>query len=576
MKRLGPTRTTVAAVAGLLWAVSFGAVRDFVWADLREGMISLRGLSATVRGLVLLGFGLLAAMLGSMLLSDVWRAWMPLLPAVNGVVGRGSLLPIGLLPATLFVLSVAWAFFLAGALHSHWAIRVGVLLVYLLSTGLWLLTLIFSVQSSLSSLAGPMLLLALVGLLFVLLLFALSIRWRPSAGLTFVLLFCGIALTHVLAQAQDVQEWRALGMPVMLAKLSVSLVLLQMLAIPLLLMIGVDIAGFTQQASTWVVQIVVQRLPGWGIWVVLLGVLGWRLQGVAMEAVDHFRGGVSLAAVQPYLGAAGVLGWSLLLTVLARWRDSGGDNRLSGPGIEAAVDQYAGYVVVAVAVVQMVAVQMVAVNFGDWDTVFLTGGVALGLALLLILRGRSNLGLYLGLVGALHLWSALTEPDGLLGALHWDAAEMVDFWWVVFCVGVGLAWTVRGVWDRGRAARLLFLLLATALLRQVDFIEDPFSPFLAFAGIGFVAFGVAWDALTIGSWANVSTPALPRTGRIFLYLGYVLLTVTVVNWAVASHDLRTIGFFTGDFAVVGFTRFGLPFLYALFVLTGMGDEEWEA
>jgi hypothetical protein len=138
---------------------------------------------------------------------------------------------------------------------------------------------------------------------------------------------------------------------------------------------------------------------------------------------------------------------------------------------------------------------------------------------------------------------------------------------VLFFALVALWWLARGTLTNERAARLLFLVLITALLRQTDFIENPFSPFFGFAGIAFIAFGIVWDSLTIGSWANVGTPTLPRISRIFLYVGYVLLTVTVVNWALTTHDLWTVGRFTGDWAVAGLRRFGVPMLYAIYAVT---------
>jgi hypothetical protein len=105
------------------------------------------------------------------------------------------------------------------------------------------------------------------------------------------------------------------------------------------------------------------------------------------------------------------------------------------------------------------------------------------------------------------------------------------------------------------------------LLRQTDFISNRFSPFVASGGLGFIALGLVWDALTIGAWANVGSHGLPRVSRIFLYLGYVLMTVTVVNWAVASHDLEAVGRLTGDVGLVGLEAFGKPLLYTIFVLT---------
>ena len=60
---------------------------------------------------------------------------------------------------------------------------------------------------------------------------------------------------------------------------------------------------------------------------------------------------------------------------------------------------------------------------------------------------------------------------------------------------------------------------------------------------------------------------MPRTARILLYLGYALLSVTVINWVVASHDLFSVRLFTGGGAMLGFTAFGRPMLYAVIVAT---------
>jgi len=49
-----------------------------------------------------------------------------------------------------------------------------------------------------------------------------------------------------------------------------------------------------------------------------------------------------------------------------------------------------------------------------------------------------------------------------------------------------------------------------------------------------------------------------------------LMTVTVVNWAVASHDLEAVGRLTGDVGLVGLEAFGKPMLYTIFVLTLAG------
>jgi hypothetical protein len=82
-----------------------------------------------------------------------------------------------------------------------------------------------------------------------------------------------------------------------------------------------------------------------------------------------------------------------------------------------------------------------------------------------------------------------------------------------------------------------------------------------------IALGLVWDALTIGFWANNDSPGLPRVSRILLYLGYILFSIAVLNWSVATHDILQIDFFTGQAALGGFGLFGKPLIYAIFAVT---------
>ncbi len=106
-------------------AIALEAARDFVWADIKAGLIDLRGLSRVTRGLIFLGFTLTALMIALVLFSDLWRATSELIPRSNSQPGRGTLIPLPLLPSALFLLSMAWSFALTGALHSHWTLRLG-------------------------------------------------------------------------------------------------------------------------------------------------------------------------------------------------------------------------------------------------------------------------------------------------------------------------------------------------------------------------------------------------------------------------------------------------------------------
>ena len=203
--------------------------------------------------------------------------------------------------------------------------------------------------------------------------------------------------------------------------------------------------------------------------------------------------------------------------------------------------------------------------------VLLAGALVAAGAVRMARRGRRSLALYLGIFGAMHLWFEATNPSRPLAALGWRGSEPEDFWWTAILAGTAAAWAVRRSLTRERAVALLGLVSMTWLLRQTDILDDPYSPlFFGYSGIGFLAFGILWDVLTAGSWANQGTEGLPRVSRVLMYVGYVLLTVAVANWALTGHDLTAVGQFTGDTAIVGLERFGKPILFGVFFLTLLG------
>jgi hypothetical protein len=200
-------------------------------------------------------------------------------------------------------------------------------------------------------------------------------------------------------------------------------------------------------------------------------------------------------------------------------------------------------------------------------------GAALALAVRLILRRFVSAGassapaaLYLGIFGATGLWFYLTLLGSIFGALVWRGSDPVVFWWTFGIAAVAVIRLVHRQMEAGQVLRLLFATLILFLMGQTGFVESRFSPLLGFAGIGFVAFGIVWDALTGASWVNANSAGLPRAGRVFLYVGYMLLTVTILNWALAAHDLGSISALTGGAVDTGYATFGKPLLYGVLAL----------
>ncbi|MGQ9903082.1 MAG: hypothetical protein ACUVRU_01840 [Anaerolineae bacterium] len=586
-RRLKPTPITLGALLGLIWALTFGAVRDFVWADLKAGLIDLRGLSRVTRGLILFGFALMALMIGLLLFNDFWRASADLVPLTNSLAGRGTLAPLSLLPATLFLLAMAWSFALAGALHSHWAIRLGVVSLFALVSVTWI-----GAKISLGSPWG-----GLVALAGVIVFILVRQRRQPRLGIEFSVLLGLVSLTFLFPQAQGVADWRISGTPLLVSKVNGHVLTLSALILPLLLLVGLSMANFTYMAAGWTVRIVQDRLPHIAVFGLLAIALTLRLHNVLATAIETFIRAPE-QEVWAFLGALGMpacigIAWWGARRLAVRTTEP---EPLSSQGVLNAADRAAlpliiGYTLVQLYIFVMLDLvmafvanvpnlevsamaQLAASAYADflnnqytpvWRVVFF--GLVVVAGITQARRGRQSLAVYLCAFGLTALWIEMADIGRPLSLLTWYGPAYTDFWWVIIFGVVALAWLIRRELTPARAAALLLVVLVSGLLRQTDFINNRFTPFFGFAGVGFVAFGLIWDALTAGSWANVSSPGLPRAGRIFLYLGYVLLTVTLVNWALTTHNLSQTAQLTGDAATFGLDRFGKPMLYAIYLTT---------
>ncbi|HSH39679.1 MAG TPA: hypothetical protein VK993_12960 [Chthoniobacterales bacterium] len=576
-----PSPIAIAGLIGLLWTVSSRALRDFIWADLCEGMLDLRTLPRNSRRLARAGLVVLGVVIAALLFNDFWRANSPLIALTGSRIFRGQLVPIGLLPMTLFLLVVAWSFVLAGALHSHWVLRVVFLLLYELNAIGWLNS-VFAGEDRMTIWLGGG---ATAGVALV-----FTLRWRAPARpvLEFAAIFALVSVIFLLAQRRELQTQQLFGIPTGLAKISFNVQFLGGLITPLLLLIGMNIADFTRRASHWTGDILTARAPRLAALVTLALLFAWRWFFAITETIEH-AGKVSTQ--EQFNGLLGALG-DVAVVALIWWltgrlhRDTPDEETMASevePWTRPLVLTYTAVQLVTffiVALLMAVAVgrwaepvQIALFGLVDqltdkitdpWHLLFSAG--ALALSLWLARKGRRGLSLYLGILGALHLWWNATTRGNVLGALHGVTNQDVELWWMVVFSAAAMWWIMRRELTAERVTRLVVLLLILTLMRQRDFIENPFSPFFGFAGIFFIAFSLVWDISTSGSWTNVESPNLPRISRVFLYLGSILLTATVLNWSVTIHDLDTVEKFTGGAALVGFDRFGKPLLYATFAI----------
>ena len=581
--RPGPARAAAMSVGRSTFGTFSDAMRLLVIEDLRPGVVHVGDLPRLTRTLAWLGFILLFVGVGMLFFNQPLREAFPLLPMVGGTTGRGELVPFVLIPVTIFILSVAWGFMLAGALHSRLMVKLAILLLYLVVAGVWTVSTVTSIPGTLLSTGA---------LLVVPVFFFVRRKAKAAPAAEFGVLLVLVALTFGVSQIYAIDAWRTSGVPGVLANVPTLLYTFDMLVIPLMLYLGVDIAEFVHKTATWASGLTDIWAGRRVLYAILFLLLGWRLVSVVMEAAG--RVGKSSPADQAAAYAGALV---IPLCVGAVWwliRRYGGDpvtvETLVDTAKRVALPLIAIYLglqgieIFVVLVGGLLALLFVRLGLGgpgdpggilglvdglinqdaNWQT--LIASVAIVAAVILARRGRPTLALYLGIVGANALWISLTNPGRPLDFFAWSGLEPVDFWWVVTFAAVAGYWAARGTLTEIRTRRLVLLVLITLLMRQTGFIEDPFSPVLGFTGVGMIALGLIWDALTIGFWANEGSRGLPRASRIWLYLGYILFSIAVLNWAVASHDILQVDFFTGQAALGGFGIFGKPLIYAIFAV----------
>jgi hypothetical protein len=574
-----------------------GGLREFVWSDLRSGFIDLRRLSRPVRAIIWLGFGLTILSLLLLTQTPALRALFPLYTSVTPVPGRGLHIPIMLFPLSLFLLSLAWTYVLTGARRCHWPIRWGVLLLYTLNVASWLATLLVSDPWAV----------AVGAFLFanVLICFFWPDPGEQRVAFIFAINLIAVGGFYAVVQTPLVLQDQASGLPIGKTVLEGNLRSLATLAIPLLILIGLDIADFTVHASTWLSQAATALFARPFLVLLTTLLIAW----LAWQCIDWLR---AQQALQGWSSLVWMLTGSFGL-VLILWIIWGILARISKP-VAVGLDQLtSGASAIAAALViafllpllttflyleiaqvlESVAVQLQTGFYGNyprfvaWATSFYAGAsafsstmltyldhwqrfcalLAIVLALYLARKKHHASALYAVTAGINYLWVDATRPGHWLQRLGWSSSETVVLAWVVVVIIFVAIWLWKRQLSAHRLRHLLLITLILTLLRQTDLIASPLNPLFNLAGVGALAVGLSWDLLTAGSWANEHSAWLPQTSRIFLYLGYVLLTVMLVNWAVAAHDFTLLDRFTGEAALTGLALLGYPYLFVVIYLT---------
>lgn len=588
-----PRGAPAVRAARLVVDAVIGFVREFLWGSLREGAIRLTGMSAAMGTVVVLSAALLVLTTISFTAGDLLRTGRDLLVIPGGVSGRGSLVPEPLVPLTFAVVAVGCALLLSGALHATLPIRIGVLVLYAT-----IATAFMGLASTLESTSGIPVWPAWLLLLAVIAVY--GVRWRaaPRPAAEFALLLTLVGGTLAISALGLVRSDEITGRGFALQQLDLLLGLLVGLSIPLLLVAGLDTIGFGLDATTWLIGFLGRRLTLWAAFVALGVLVAWRLYDIVGLTIDDLRDG---GAAETLLSVVGAL--VLVAAIWAYWYLL---RRLAGraPGQEAdedAIDHasarvrlplgfaYVGITFVLFPVLLLLnalshfgvgedaavfeGIGAVAAFMGT-DLAVTTYRVLLAVVMLavgawLARRGNTTLAIFIGAIGVSDLVAQAFANVDALGSLLWDGPHPLDVAWMATFVGAGLWWALRRSLTLARAERLAFLILLGALLSHFDFVADPLAPVLGFAGIGFVVFGFVWGFLTGGAWTNQDSARFPRPSRVYLYLGYSLLSIALLNWFSVTHDVGQLSSMQAA-GENGVTLLGYPLLYALFMLVLAG------
>lgn len=560
----------IRTLLGPLWVTTF---RDPV----RTGRLRLDGLSFAERQLARAGLVMLVLLLVSMLFGDVWRHGT-LLP--QGLQDDPRFVPEALVPVAMAAAFLAFVMVVWGALDAAPSVRLLVAAGYALTASTLMRSTIIQQDDTwllrhgqtvlYVAFATPFGALVLSALLHPLVRRSARLRRATTAVLRVVCLagFVTMPVVHlVLAHQAAERGFQGNAQTLLLS----AFTNIENLLLALVFLTAVAIVDFATDVSTSLAE-PMRSTPRrwWGLlrWGLLALVLV-KLWFVVGHHADYWR---TLVTYQPETLArtSAVLA---LLAGLAAWV-----HRVLPPGPEAVVDEVkerltilSTVVLVAAAFVLVLLVGLgilvAVVGNSDW-AVRLAGHYPLAraneIALLVVSVGAVALGWRLAhrrtssprarevgsgllLMGA---WNAPAWAVQLLGLRFGFSFQTIDLAVTLAVLG----WLVVR-WRRVDAAHAS-LLLAVAVFSWLVLSRGDYLSFLGgllhLPAVVVVVFGILYTMLSGSGFTAESSRRLPRESRTLMFVGYLLLSVTILTWQVIIHQESAI---SGE---AGFYYLGLP------------------
>lgn len=542
-------------------------VRAFLHAtvidDVQQNRIRLSGLPPLIRMLGMVIIGLLGLTTVLMVFAGNLRAAFRMIVITTESYPNGLLLPSTAIGLILFLLCMAWSFLLVAIQHSAWWIKVPGVCIHLFLIGTWIINL---AQSEIW----------LFGAVMGVIIIQTIIILRPSRGhLVRSWVFIAVCESVILALPHVVylHQYQESGIGLLFTSVANFIQSQFAFVTPMLFLVGISMAQAALNISEWGTH-TAQHIGARTLFGVLIACVLWRLfliEDYAIPDLDILIGLLLYCA-----GFIAIIYGIRILQPQFSPTSNGITDTLERSAPWMIVAHLAPLIIQIIVINMFGLIAMIAVLLGydisallntfsqiitqrSSEIQFVIALILIAYALQIWRQGMYLRGAFFGIT-AYHLawrvavnYLGLTVPNVLI--------EHVFF-------GGALVYTVIG-WLRGTLTIIqlrgfLFVTICSALLLNADFLNNPLSPFLGFAGIIFIAIGVVWDVLFGSRWVNVDTAQYPRPVRLFFYLGYSLLTTILAFWAVLSQNTGMTNLLTGDIALLAMHTFATPILHLFY------------
>lgn len=563
-------RSATQTMLGPLWVTTF---REPV----RTGRLRLDGLSFAERQLARIGLVTMVLLLGSLLFVGLWRRGNLLHLAV---VEDPQFVPEGLVPVTLIAFFVALALIMWGAMDAAVSVRLLVAVLYVTTVALLGAPTTFAVGDSWMLEHGPTVL--RVGF------------WAP---------FGALLLSALLSRLARVDRWATpvlravcllgfaamlvslIGMHVAFAEagfggnvqstLHSGFTTIDSFLIPLIFVAAVAVVDFATDVSTSVAEPLASAPPRWGS-LLRYAVVGLLLVKLWVEVVSERDYWTTYLTHQPLAVARTVLviGMLALVTAVAHRKAARPD--------DSAVDEMKEKLTLGGAFVTTVAgiVGITLLGFAelvlavsskgwaidvagaypvgpvaDWVPV-IASVAALVVGVRLLRTGSRRLGTARSgeLGSGLVILGAWNLPAGVLNLTDFSFGFSYPTVDVVVTLAVLVWLLVR--WSRVGAAEASLLVAVVVfswlVMSRGDYISY-LGGLLGLPGTVVLVFGILYTLFSGSSFASESSARLPREARTLMFVGYLLLSVSILHWLEAIHSPPS-----DDVAASGFYYLGIP------------------